>query len=218
MNTEDFLNIAKDRWQTTPYYDRAEGAAEAHFNNFIKPLLDKYLLKSKPNFCIELACGHGRITQFLIDYFDTVLGIDIVPENIDFCKRRFENSIMSKFQFNVCNGIDFDGIADRSSDLVLCWDSMVHFDTDIIRQYIRDTKRILKERGIAIYHHSNYTKDPTGNFQKAPHARNFMSKELFAHYSYKEGLMVLEQNLMNWGGISNHDCISVLALPSYQKS
>ena len=33
---------------------------------------------------------------------------------------------------------------------------MVHFSADLVQAYLRDTARVLKPGGMALYHHSNY--------------------------------------------------------------
>jgi hypothetical protein len=45
-----------------------------------------------------------------------------------------------------------------------------------------------------------------------PHSRNFMSKELFAHYAFNEGFQVVHQEIRGWGGIDDLDCITLLHL------
>ena len=56
---------------------------------------------------------------------------------------------------------------------------------------------------------------PGGDFQAQPQWRNFMSKELLAHYALKEGLEVLRQEPVDWvGDGSLIDCFSLLRRPA----
>lgn len=41
-----------------------------------------------------------------------------------------------------------------------------------------------------------------------------MSKELFEHYAMKEGLAVIKQQVINWGGHENLDCLSMVGTVS----
>ena len=95
-----------------------------------------------------------------------------------------------------------------SVTLVYCFDAMVHFDSDVVRSYLRDTKRVLKPGGRAFFHHSNYTGGH--DWKKNPASRNFMSKELFGHYAMKEGLAVIKQRVINWDIHDNLDCLSMI--------
>ena len=96
--------------------------------------------------------------------------------------------------------------------LVYTFDSMVHFDSDVVREYLKEFRRVLRPGGHGFCHHSNYTGSPGGDFTKSPHWRNFMSKELFAHYCAKEGLTILEQRVIDWT-CSKLDCLSVFQKP-----
>jgi len=75
---------------------------------------------------------------------------------------------------------------------------MVHFDSDVIRSYIKEFARVLVVGGHAFAHHSNYTGNPGGDPRCNPGWRNFMSGELFAHYAHKEGLSVIRQKNVDW--------------------
>jgi ubiquinone/menaquinone biosynthesis C-methylase UbiE len=96
--------------------------------------------------------------------------------------------------------------------LVYTFDSMVHFDSDVIRAYMKEFYRILKPGGHCFCHHSNYTGNPGGDFTTNPHWRNFMSKELFAHYAIKEGFKIIEQKVIDWS-VPNLDCLSLIQKP-----
>jgi hypothetical protein len=40
-----------------------------------------------------------------------------------------------------------------------------------------------------------------------------MSKTLMAHYALKEGLSIVRQRIIDWGGVERLDCLSLLARP-----
>jgi cyclopropane fatty-acyl-phospholipid synthase-like methyltransferase len=162
---------------------------------------------------LELACGHGRHLRMTaaLERCRTIVGIDILAENIAVCQKRFEDS--PKISLSIGNGVDFRPIQDGSMDSIYCYDAMVHFDSEVVFSYLRDTLRVLRTGGMALYHHSNYTSAPGRHFGQNPHARNFMSKELFAHYAIKSGLSVKEQHVRNWGNEQNLDCVTLLRKP-----
>ena len=109
------------------------------------------------------------------------------------------------------------GIADSSITFVICRDSIVHFDLDIIRNYLKEFYRVMNKDSYAFIHHSNFTRNYRENFQQNPHARNFMSKELFAHYVNKEHLEIVRQDVIDWDigerKVQKLDCLTLLRKP-----
>jgi hypothetical protein len=88
---------------------------------------------------------------------------------------------------------------------------MVHFDSDVVRAYIAEFARVVRPGGHVFCHHSNYSGNPTGDFRAVLAWRNFMTKELFAHYAAKEGFEVVSQRVIDWlGDHSDIDCFSLL--------
>ena len=135
--------------------------------------------------------------------------MDIQAANIAVCERRFgKNNIVS---FYTNNGFDMRPLAEGSISLIYCFDAMVHFDSDVIRSYLRDSFRVLKPNGRAFFHHSNYVGGH--DWRENPHSRNFMSAELFEHYAMKEQLQIVRQKILRWGGIENLDCFTLLERP-----
>jgi len=85
---------------------------------------------------------------------------------------------------------------------------MVHFDSDVVRSYLRDAQRVLKVGGHGFFHHSNYVGGH--DWRTNPNSRNFMSKELFEHYALKEQLSVVRQRVINWGLVHDSDCLTLV--------
>jgi ubiquinone/menaquinone biosynthesis C-methylase UbiE len=63
-----------------------------------------------------------------------------------------------------------------AATFLFCFDSMVHFDSDVVRAYLREARRVLRPGGHAFLHHSNTMAHPGGDFRAQPHWRNFMSR------------------------------------------
>lgn len=199
------------RWVATPYYDAAEGHAAAHWRTIIMPFLRPFDAIDHSH-VLEIAVGHGRMTQLLLNAAERVTGVDVLQENIDFCAERFKGN--DRLRLIKIDGATLKEIEDGSISFMFCFDSMVHFDSDVVRSYIREGRRVLKPGGYFFTHHSNNIRAPAGDFQHAPHARNFMSEPLFRHYAMKEGMEVAATKVIGWGTGAKHvadlDCLSLL--------
>ncbi|TAE78677.1 MAG: class I SAM-dependent methyltransferase [Oscillatoriales cyanobacterium] len=214
QNLSKTLEIAATEavmWKEHTYYDQAESWLSEDYPVLIEPLIKDCDF----SVVIDLAAGHGRNSNLLKTKANKIIVVDIHQENIDFCKKRFAGD--DTFEFLINDGVTLKEIADNSVTLVYSWDAMVHFDSDVVRSYISEFSRVLKPGGKGLCHHSNYDKTPGGWFQYNPHARNFMTANLFAHYCAKEGLKVLHSQVINWGKDDNlvkeMDCITLFEKP-----
>lgn len=194
-------------WKQHAYYEEVEKYMAESWEQTIWPFIKDVDLTT----VVDLAAGHGRNSAFLLRHCSKLYVVDINEENIVFCQKRFGGDARVHYVKN--DGISLAGVPSGEVSLVYSWDAMVHFDSDVIRSYIRDFARVLRPGGHAFIHHSNYTGNPTGDVHENPHWRNFMSAELFAHYAAKEKLLVKRQLVFDWE-IKNLDCATLLQKPA----
>lgn len=157
---------------------------------------------------IELACGHGRHVPYYIDSAEKVTLVDILEENMEICKERFKD--YDKIEYYQNNGYNLERLPDDNYTALFTYDSMVHFELMDIYEYLKDIYRVLLEGGYALFHHSNYASDYKTNFTNSPHARCFMSKDIFAYLAYRTGFKVVDQSVIDWYGTKGLDCITLL--------
>jgi SAM-dependent methyltransferase len=169
-------------WTEGSYYDDAEAAMEDQWSEIIWP----FICHCDFTCVLELAGGHGRNTEKLRALARKLYVVDILEENVEFLRIRFRDAANVVVLLN--NGVDLGAIPDGEATLVYSWDSMVHFDSDVVRAYLREFRRVLREGGQGFCHYSNVDADPTGSYRDHPGWRNFMSRGLFEHYAWKEGL------------------------------
>ena len=193
---------AGDLWLPDhPYFDAAEAGFEPLWR-----IIEPFLRGADFACVLDLATGRGRNAQKLLPLAERLILVDIRPENIAFCRRRFADDPRIGFVANT--GYDLRDVPDASVTLFYSFDAMVHFDSDVVRAYLAEARRVMAPGARAFLHHSNHTGGE--DWLQAPHCRNFMSQALFAHYARKEGLRVLRQDVMDWGGVPALDCISLL--------
>jgi SAM-dependent methyltransferase len=123
------------------------------FMQWYETLLPRIAWVSPKASILEIACGFGRWTQFLLGNCDQLVAVDISQKCIDACRKRFENSGKASFFLN--DGKSLEMIADSSIDFVFSYDSLVHADKDAIQGYLSQLPRILRSDGVAFIHHSN---------------------------------------------------------------
>jgi ubiquinone/menaquinone biosynthesis C-methylase UbiE len=189
------------------YYAAAELAMEEQWRTLIWPELQGMDF----SVVVDLAAGYGRNSAKLLEHAGELIIVDINRECIEHCRRRFAGK--QRVSYLQTDGASLKGIADASVTLIYSFDAMVHFDSDVVRAYLQEFERVLRVGGKCFCHHSNYEGQPGGGIAKAMHSRNFMSAELFAHYSIKAGLAVRKQKILDWGGCPGLDCISILEKP-----
>ena len=187
------------------YFVRAEPYMAALWDGLVWP----FIADCDFTHVLDLAAGHGRNTAFLLKFASHVTVMDIQEGNVAACERRFADQKSLSYLKN--NGFDFHPVEDNSVTLIYCFDAMVHFDSDVIRSYLCDARRILKPGGRAFLHHSNYTGGH--DWRQNPAARNFMSRALFEHYAVKESLGIVRQQIINWGADVEIDCLSLIEKP-----
>lgn len=189
--------------------------AEPHIISQWKGLIFPFLAGSDFRSVVDLAAGHGRNSSMIVSLpeLEHLWIIDIQSANVEKCRERFSG--YHNISFAVNNGYDLRPVPAGTVTLIYCFDAMVHFDSDVVRSYLRDAHRVLAPGGRAFFHHSNYTGGH--DWRKNPGSRNFMSRELMAHYAFKEGLSVLRQTPLDWSGQALLDCITLLEKPADQK-
>ena len=156
---------------------------------------------------VELACGRGRHVPMYVDKAGEITLVDILQKNIDICQERFKEYSQIKYYCN--NGQDMKDLADNAYTALFTYDAMVHFELLDIFNYLKETHRILKKGGRALFHHSNTHDDYRRSFHNSPGGRSFMSSELFAYMAYRAGFKILSQDLIDWA-MPEGDCLTLV--------
>ena len=167
---------------------------------------------------LELACGHGRNTEFLRRYAKSIDLVDVNQTCIDACEKRFgPEKDGCVFRFHVTTGNSLP-VSNGSISFVYTWDSMVHFDKLVVRDYVHDIFRALKPGGSAFLHHSNYgTVAPDSSWTMNHGNRSDMTAELMRQYAQEAGLKIKFQRLSGMAdgwGMDDLDCLTLLQKPA----
>lgn len=201
----------KRDWATAPYYDLAEQNLWPFWSDD-RPFRRLFHTLDRSDL-VELACGHGRHAAHISRNYQIgrLTLVDINEQNIAFCRGRFAGD--GRFAYVVNSGGDLAALSSGGYGAIFCYDAMVHFEYDDVIAYLAESHRILREGGRALLHHSNYDGTPGARYSDNPHWRNFMSARLFAHAAMRSGFKVVEQSLLDWAGVTNLDCVTLLEKP-----
>jgi SAM-dependent methyltransferase len=210
-----------DEWSET------WGSAEAQWFGCVYPRIRRYLPARS---ILELAPGHGRWTQFLLEQCEGLIGVDISESAVEVCRSRFADNAKAEFFTN--DGRSLDVVPDGSIDFAFSFDSLVHVEADVLGDYLVELAKKLTANGVAWLHHSNLgtLRRQFAVFERVPppfrrplitrgvidqrHLRaTTVTADGFADACAAAGLRCVGQELVNWGGRRLIDCISIVTLP-----
>ena len=209
--------IVGEEFAASGYYGDAERYMDQQWIQLIWPIIGG----SDFSTTLELAPGHGRNTAKLLPLATRIYAVDINQTNVDFLRRRFEGAKNIEAIRN--DGAGLDAIENASITFVYSFDSMVHFDSDVVRSYIKEFRRVMKPGARAFIHYSSYDKNPAGTFRDHPGWRNFMSRAFFHHWLAKEGFAILKSvyvtnNIDLTDDPENADAVTYFELPGDAKA
>jgi SAM-dependent methyltransferase len=94
---------------------------------------------------LEIACGYGRWTQFLIEAAAELTVVDLSQECIEACRARFDGA---NINFHLNDGTSLKIIETNSIDFIFSYDSLVHAELDVIKKYLIESCQ-LKEQHLS---------------------------------------------------------------------
>jgi 2-polyprenyl-3-methyl-5-hydroxy-6-metoxy-1,4-benzoquinol methylase len=193
------------------YFTAAESVMAWQWENVIFPIIGQCDFTTT----LEIGCGHGRNVEFLRKLAKTVVLLDVNDSCLAACRDRFGTARDGcEFRYHRTVGNRLDGVADSSVTLVYSWDTMVHFDKLVVRDYVREIARVLRPGGHAFLHYSNQgAENPNSDCGDNDGHRGDMAPDLFASYARDSGLTIMLHRLSGvrdgWGR-DNLDCLTLV--------
>ena len=202
---EKFYNINEQRqWNNESMWTDGGHEWSTSFGT-TENLWNKYIFDDIKEFrgkkILEIAPGHGRITQFLSILASELLVVDLNETCIKKTKEKLEHHVLGYF---VNNGNDLSQIRDNSQDLVFSFDSFVHIHKNVIDDYIGEIYRVLKPGGKSFIHHSWLVGGQDKSFLNIA-GRADMNPELFKLLVEKHNMKVIEQKTINFAPVGAWD-------------
>lgn len=165
------------------------GSTDNLWNNIILPKVENYLKGD----VLEIAPGFGRITKYLKDKSDKLSIVDLNQLCIDKCKEKFGDDI----EYYVNDGKSLVMFENSSKDFIFSWDSFVHMNDEVIKEYLKEIYRVLKPDGYAVIHHSYLSGGQKESFKNLS-GRSNMNPDLFKTLAEEQSLKVIKQEDFEW--------------------
>jgi ubiquinone/menaquinone biosynthesis C-methylase UbiE len=210
LTLEQRARLSGDPFTISPYFDSAENDIQWEWDELLLPFLSAYPIDYSS--VVDFAAGHGRNTAYLLPLSQHITIVDINQSNIDYCRTRF--GMKPHLTYLTNDGVSLRGIGDNTVSFLYSFDSMVHFEPEVIEAYTHEFLRVLQPGGMGFCHHSNYSENPGRDFKENPHWRNNMSAERFAALCRAAGLEMVEQRVIDWVGTPALDCLSLFRKPA----
>jgi len=225
----EFWGGANDWSDQGDEWSRPWGGTELEWWGSIFPRIRSFLPTGT---ILEIAPGFGRWTQFLAGFSQHLTVVDLSERCIEACKQRF--STASHITYHVNDGKSLAMVPDGSVDFVFSFDSLVHAEPEVLRDYLVQLSRKLTPNGVGFIHHSNLGAYPTGQLVsrmlpwRVQHTlveagwlvstawrAGTMTAELFETLCSNSGLQCISQEKINWMyGRHLIDCFSLFTLKS----
>jgi ubiquinone/menaquinone biosynthesis C-methylase UbiE len=166
---------------------------------------------------LEIGPGHGRWTEYLVQRAGKMILVDLSPQCLDYCGRRFRE--LNKIECRLTDGSNLPADLSNSVDLVWSFDCFVHIRAADMRRYFREIARVLVPGGKAVIHHANrrdatlwlgflrafgktgtrsYRAISMGTSEREDGWRANVSAKLVVRMARAGGLLVLDQ-VSRWG-------------------
>ena len=144
-------------------YERKDIAAIYAYNNKrgLQPPEEAIFHKYRENICgkrvLDIGCGTGRTTPYLVNLATKYTGVDYSCEMIEFCKNTFKD--IEDISFILCDVRNMSIFEDNEFDFVLFsyngLDCICHEDR---LKALSEIHRVLREKGLFVFssHNINY--------------------------------------------------------------
>jgi len=190
------------------YFSKAEHSFDDEWERLIWPLVKDFRFDAT----LELAPGAGRNTERLATLAKRIYALDYNQYALDQCRERLgERRGDCVITYHRNNGLDLSAVGDGAVTAVYCWDAAVHFDREIIANYVGEFARVLAPGGKGFLHHANLGDGASKNIKQNPGWRSNASAAYVADLCTRVNLRVLKQADIPWRETT--DCATVFEKP-----
>lgn len=158
---QEYLTLLKNDWKEraevdpTLYVAAASQAPEEwllhtgrlDYDTYFVPQLKEYI--TNETIVLELGCGIGRMSYFIVQNCGYLIGIDITPNFIKIARQRLGDFTNCALIEN--SGASFSQVESGTVDIVFEYIVFQHIPSyEIIDSYMAEIERVLKSGGVAL--------------------------------------------------------------------
>jgi SAM-dependent methyltransferase len=133
-----------NRWDIEEFFEQGKHEIEGvitQLREFAPPMETKSAL--------DFGCGVGRLSQFLADYYDCVVGVDISPTMLELARRLNRHGNRVEYIQNTVDNLHI--FTDAHFDLVYSNLVLQHMDPVNAANYLKEFFRITKKGGYVVF-------------------------------------------------------------------
>lgn len=105
--------------------------------------------QDKAGVFLDIGCGQGAYTIEASKFFNRSVGIDISPDNINFCKKRVKEFRLEKLLFSTGDASNIP-LPDESYFVVLISEVLEHLPPSKVSNVLMETTRVLIPNGVLL--------------------------------------------------------------------
>jgi hypothetical protein len=151
---------------------------------------------------LEIAPGHGRWSEFIIDACLHATLVDLSPACLDFCRTRFAGR--TNIDYFLTTGVQLPKCATGAIGFVFSYDSFVHMSAEVIGAYMSEIARVLVGGGAAVIHHADIA-DADSHRQEHAWQRSAVNRAIVRDLAERSGLKVRRQ-FEYWDEVNKLGC------------
>ena len=152
--------------------------------------------------------GDGTHARRAAELADEVIAIAETTEVL--ANARLRLNAVANLSYGVADERFLSGCDVGSVDSLFSYDCLVRMPEARLDAFLAETACALRDKGLALLHHSNFLFDYTLAVQDRPHGRSSMSAARFADMANRHGLEVVAQQIIPWGTVTGLDCLSLV--------
>lgn len=203
LKPTELIDLYQNNAAADHYFAAANQATADQWSRLLMPLVGSYNHTAVADF----ACGRGRFTERLLGMStQLVYAIDGSKDNLHRCMQRLLPD--SRLRPIVNEPDSLRPLENEVVNLILSFDTLVHFDFDLLGTFLKEFRRVLKPEGVAICHYSNL-ENGSDDLRRNPHWRAVCGREHFPSLLQQAGLELVSERLLDWG---DEKCLDVLAV------
>jgi ubiquinone/menaquinone biosynthesis C-methylase UbiE len=104
---------------------------------------------------LDVGVGCGRTTLYFAPYVKNYIGVDIAPEMIKSCKKRFDH-LSDSLTFQTLDASDLSAFEDNYFDFILfSYNGIDHLKIEERDSFFKEVRRVTKNNGILAYSSHN---------------------------------------------------------------